>query len=645
MCDGRQNRDRIAQALCGAESIESCPLKEGEKCLRYGGCRIKEKTDRQIEYVVSDISECVYLQACAGSGKTEVLGMKAAYEMLQWKDGRSGIAVLTFTNAATDTVKDRINGFYRGAMPSRHYVGTLSSFIHGFISQKFGYTLQDGDEKDMSFTLVDSSEDVYKKQWLDGYKVSLTVQNNFYANKLYKRQRDGEWLVKLRRHGYEGGLEALKDIYALTVKSGGVDKNKYPYARLIAEVEQCKKRFVKDGYATFEDMTDIAVECLKDERICKAVSRKFPVIMVDECQDLSFAELEVLKMLHCAGSVIHFIGDLNQAIYSFKDSDPADLSEFIKANNINTFLLNENFRSTQNIVDVACRLQAIEAIEGKENSIAAGCDAVYMEYENINEAIDKFAEVTEKLAIGVGNRVVLVRTNSLLNEIKGSSHKSFTEHYIITSIMLWKRQSPEDMRQALILLGKQLRRWIRYHVKADVYGCPKNFYGSALEWRLKLKDILNAVCSDADITKFNDKTYSQWYRSSKAKISEIICGILNGKLKLDETELKNAIRAPQNSGELKIAEIGMPKYHKTAVKTIHSAKGESYDAVLFLSDRRNPGKNKDYFASWLNDSGEERRCAYVAVTRPRYFLCLGVPPLKDEQRKKIEDLGFVRYSD
>lgn len=645
MCDGGQSRDKIAQVLCGAESVESCPLKEGERCLKYGGCRIKEKTDRQIEYVLSDIAECAYLRACAGSGKTEVLGMKAAYEMLNWKDGRSGIAVLTFTNAATDTVKDRINGFFRGAMPSRHYVGTLSSFIHGFISQKFGYILQEGDKDDMSFTLVDSSENVYEKRWLDDYKVSLTVKSNFYANKLYRRPRDGEWFVKLRRRGYDVGLEPLRNLYNQNLNSGGFDKTKKTYGWLISEAEKCKNKFIKNGYATFEDMTDIAVECLKRESICNLIAKKFPVIMVDECQDLSFAELQVLKMLHAAGSAVHFIGDLNQAIYSFKDSDPSDLSRFIEENNINTYLLNENFRSTQTIVDVACRLQAIEAVEGKEKSRAAGRDAVYIEYGNINEAIDKFAEAAEKLGIGSSNRAVLVRTNALLNEIKGSSKKSFTEHYIITSVMLWKRQSPEDMRQALVLLGKQLRRWIKYHVKADVYGCPKSFNGSALEWRLKLKDILNEVCAEKDVADFDDKTYSQWYRSSKAKISEIVCKILNGRLTLDQTKLKNAIRTPQNSGELKIAEIDMPKDSKTAVKTIHSAKGESYDAVLFLSDKRKPGKNKDCFTSWLGDDGEERRCAYVAVTRPRYFLCLGVPTLKDDQRKKIEELGFVKYSD
>ena len=643
MSDNRQSFDKIAKVLCGVQSVDSCRFKERGGCLRYGKCRIKEKTDRQIEYVVSDITESAYLQACAGSGKTEVLGMKAAYEMLRWRDERAGIAVLTFTNAATDTIKDRINGFYKGVMPSGHFVGTLSSFIHGFISQKFGYVLQDGEKKDMSFTLVDSSEDVYKKHWLNKYSLSLTVKNNFFANKLYKRRRDGEWFVKLRRHGYEGGLESLKDIYALIEKAGDVDKTEYPYEKLVSEAEHCKNRFIKDGYATFEDMTDIAVECLKDERICSLISEKFPVIMVDECQDLSFAELEVLKMLYAAGSVIHFIGDLNQAIYSFKDSDPADLSEFIKANNINTFKLNENFRSTQNIVDVACRLQGIEAVEGKEESRSAGRDAVYIEYTQINEAIDKFTDITDALGVSSEKRVVLVRTNSLLNEIKGNSDKSYFEHKIITAIMLWKRQTPEDMRQALLLLGKQLRRWLGYHVKSDIYSCPKNFEGSALEWRLKLKDILNCVCSDESVAQFNNKTYSQWYRSSKVKIAGIVYENLTDKLEVDETELKNSIRAPQNTGGLKIADVSMAKNSKVAVKTIHSAKGESYDAVLFLSDRKKPGKNKDYFGSWLNDIGEERRCAYVAVTRPRYFLCLGVPSLKDEKREEIESLGFIKY--
>lgn len=74
------------------------------------------------------------MRACAGSGKTEVVGMKAAYEIKKWKERNKGIAVLSFTNDATDVIKDRVKRFAGNNGTYPHYIGTLSSFIHKLYS-------------------------------------------------------------------------------------------------------------------------------------------------------------------------------------------------------------------------------------------------------------------------------------------------------------------------------------------------------------------------------------------------------------------------------------------------------------------------------------------------------------------------------
>lgn len=66
--------------------------------LEQAAFRINEKTDEQLDYILSPIDKCIYLEACAGSGKTEVLGIKAAYEISRWASQQSGLAVLSFTN-------------------------------------------------------------------------------------------------------------------------------------------------------------------------------------------------------------------------------------------------------------------------------------------------------------------------------------------------------------------------------------------------------------------------------------------------------------------------------------------------------------------------------------------------------------------
>ena len=127
--------------------------------LEQAAIRINEKTDEQLDYILSPIEKCIYLEACAGSGKTEVLGIKAAYEISRWALQQSGLAVLSFTNEATSTIANRIAHFYGKPIPSRHFIGTFSSFVHGYIAQRFGYNFFNIPEEkgDKSFKIVASN--------------------------------------------------------------------------------------------------------------------------------------------------------------------------------------------------------------------------------------------------------------------------------------------------------------------------------------------------------------------------------------------------------------------------------------------------------------------------------------------------------
>ena len=82
------------------EKIENIieALSAGKIFTQQAKKRIEGKTDEQLDYILSPIDRCIYLEACAGSGKTEVLGLKAAYEICKWRSHKSGLAVLTFTN-------------------------------------------------------------------------------------------------------------------------------------------------------------------------------------------------------------------------------------------------------------------------------------------------------------------------------------------------------------------------------------------------------------------------------------------------------------------------------------------------------------------------------------------------------------------
>lgn len=364
----RDKENSLSTILCLADDAQTCAFLKDGKCNKYGKCRIFEKTEEQLDYILSPLSKCTYLAACAGSGKTEVLGMKAAFEICRWKQRSSGIAVLTFTNEAANTIKQRVRLFYPHDIRSVHYIGTFASFVHGYIAQKFGYEFfqATSEMSDRSFSVIDKNTKIYDNAWLNNYKLDFPIpprMSPVYANQLSFRLSDSKWYIYLGENTsteiseYYNQPAVLENIEKIRKQQNKAYLFKYDFFE--SKIIECKKKFWRDGFATFEDMNLIAKRCLKSDVIVSLLAKKFPVIMVDECQDLSFVELEILGLLKNAGSSIHYIGDLNQAIYSFKDAQPQYLMKQISEMGFKTMYLCGNFRSCQSIVNVACTLQNI----------------------------------------------------------------------------------------------------------------------------------------------------------------------------------------------------------------------------------------------------------------------------------------------
>lgn len=93
--------------------------------------------------------------------------------------------------------------------------------------------------------------------------------------------------------------------------------------------EDCKKEFWKVGFVTFDDLNCLAEKVLATNAGAR-IAKRFPVIFIDECQDLSGNELKVVDALKKWGCTIHCIGDLNQSIYEFKRVDPKEIETYIQ---------------------------------------------------------------------------------------------------------------------------------------------------------------------------------------------------------------------------------------------------------------------------------------------------------------------------
>ncbi len=253
--------DGMSPDECHATIARQNPLCSGYKC-----CRIKEKSEEQLAYAKIPTDRNVFLSACPGSGKTEVIGLKAAYEIRQWDRQPGGIAVLTFTNNAADVICQRVCQFVgaeRAAYP--HFVGTLSSWLHGYIANPFAHLLTgyEGVGGDRSIRLIDQD---CAADFLKGFQTAPYPHSGpIKANEYY-------W-------------DCEKKCYVFDSRSNTVDtvRQRIQFtAEQREELRDKKRSFMRHGCATHHDVEFICLRLLSEHKgLADRVSRRFPLILSD----------------------------------------------------------------------------------------------------------------------------------------------------------------------------------------------------------------------------------------------------------------------------------------------------------------------------------------------------------------------------
>ena len=245
-------------------------------------------------------------------------------------------------------------------------------------------------------------------------------------------------------------------------------------------------------------------------------------------------------------------------------------------------------------------------------------------------------DVLNRYEIPLENSAILVRTQNAKRRLVEGTLQNCEKHPIISSIQLWQRNEPAAQQYALKLLAQQLQKWIGFRGRESNYYFSNEICSNCMEWRLLLRNILLEFTSDSIISDMNRLKYGEWYRRSKAQIVTII----NRKLRLERDSLTSAcVRTPSGTSGLTINSVNGVEESDIKVETIHAVKGKTFDAILLLSAPNGNGRT-GYWENWLNFNDEAGRIAYVASTRPRYLLCWGVKKLSDEQRSRIEEIGF-----
>ena len=272
--------------------------------------------------------------AGAGSGKTRVLTYKIAY-LLQQGVKPWSIMALTFTNKAAREMKERIGKLVGQELAQHLYMGTFHSIFSRILraeAQHIGFTnnftiYDESDSRSLIKTIVKEmglDEKVYKPASVHS-RISM-AKNNLMSAENYARDKE------LYQADQRAKMPRVGDIF-------------------ITYVQRCQQANAMD----FDDLLTLTFKLFQEhEDIRKKYADRFDFLLVDEYQDTNHAQMRIVMQLCKEKERVCAVGDDSQSIYSFRGANIDNILSFqSRFKGAKLFKLEQNYRSTQNIVEAA----------------------------------------------------------------------------------------------------------------------------------------------------------------------------------------------------------------------------------------------------------------------------------------------------
>lgn len=272
--------------------------------------------------------------AGAGSGKTRVLTVRISYLMSQGVDAFN-ILALTFTNKAAREMKKRIADIVGNNEAKNLWMGTFHSVFAKILrieAEKLGYP--------SNFTIYDTQDSVRL--------ISAIIKEMQLDKDIYKPKQ-----VYSRISSYKNSLITVKAYFNNPELMEADAMSKKPRMGEIyqAYVERC----FKSGAMDFDDLLLKTNELLnRFPDVLAKYQDRFRYILVDEYQDTNHSQYLIVRALSDRFQNICVVGDDAQSIYAFRGANINNILNFQKDyDNVKTYRLEQNYRSTKNIVEAA----------------------------------------------------------------------------------------------------------------------------------------------------------------------------------------------------------------------------------------------------------------------------------------------------
>lgn len=584
---------------------------------------MNETAEKTIKEQIAERTGLFVVKACPGSGKTLSVAKRLAKALSDWEYLHKGIATISFTNVAWQEIeKDLDDKFKIKILISYpHFLGTIDSFINQYIFLLFGHLVMGIEQRPELVGPPYNNWEPIGSGWFWGIK-----ECNWNRCKLNDFSYDVN--NNLTNFSPKSHFENCESNHRFCMEK--------------------KKLFSKKGYATQLDANYFAMKILeKYPQIAKALSYRFPVLMIDEAQDTSEIQMKIIDLLIDNGlQEVMLIGDPDQSIYEWRTAKPKLFEEKYEKWNGNSLLLNENYRSSQKICNFLSKISSFNKIPASNDKYKYfDFTPQIWEYNNQNydEIIGSYLKLCKKrdIILNSKNIAILARSKNLLQEISGMKKSSKqldpwndnnTEN-IAKSKYLFDRGNYKDAFHLLEKTVCAVRRDKRFCNKEELDSIVGEY--GFIQWR---KEVYNLIKLLPD----TGLRLGEWVEQSNKKIrtKENIIFDSNFQLKIKRN------RAPNMYSELYFNEIFGKKESRInkdnyTMGTVHSVKGETFEAVLLFVKKK--GGNNYYKKILISkiEKNEELRILYVAITRPRKILIITVP----EGDKDIWENRFFNSED
>ncbi len=588
--------------------------------------------------------------AGAGSGKTRVLTYRIAYLMSQGVDPFN-ILSLTFTNKAAREMNNRIAQIVGASEARNLWMGTFHSIfakILRYEADKLGYP--------NNFTIYDT---------MDSHSVIRAVIKEMNLDKdVYKYKQ-----VYSRISSYKNNLVTVKAYFNNPDLMEADAMAKMPRLGEIYKsyVEKC----FKAGAMDFDDLLLRTNELLtRFPEVLAKYQNRFRYILVDEYQDTNHSQYLIVRALSDKFQNICVVGDDAQSIYAFRGANINNILNFQKDyEDVKVYRLEQNYRSTQNIVNAAnnvieknkTRLDKVVWTANDEGSKIL-VNRSMTDGDEGRFVANSIFENKMNHQLKDGDFAILYRTNAQSRAIEDALRKKDIPYRIYGGLSFYQRKEVKDVLAYLRLVlnpkdEEALKRVINYpargigqttmerlivtanHYNRSIFEVIQNIDKIDLKintgTKNRLKDfvttiqsfqVLNEGYNAFEITEHVVKKTGLLQELKKdgtaegiARI-EIIEELLNGMRDFVEEQKEIADSTASLSEFMEDVALATDLDNdkgdddRVALMTVHLAKGLEFPYVYIV------GMEEDLFPSGMNMSTrseleEERRLFYVALTR------------------------------